>query len=162
MTDSQQVELVKQRMAKLELQQAEVQKKLDSAEGFFGRWRLSSQQFESLNEQRKLLFQKIKETDDELIQLYAPAPPPPPPPTKWQTLKGFRGNIEFLLFVEAVILGSGAAFFTSWRRWAILRMRYAPYSKEEWYWRRELLQVESPFPPAVKKIMIFSTACIVW
>ena len=55
--DSTQVEVVERRIAKLEVKEAEVQKKLDSAERFVGRWRMSSQQLEMLNEEKKLLFQ---------------------------------------------------------------------------------------------------------
>ena len=134
MADSLQVELVKQRMAELELQQAEVQKKLDRAEGFFGFgcW-LSSKQLEILNEEKKFLFQEIKKTNAELKQLYAP---PPPPPTKWQTLEGSGGDIAYLMFVGTAISGCGAAFFAFRRLWAMLRMRHAPYTTEQWHCRR--------------------------
>ena len=143
------IEVVKQRIAKLELQAAEVQTQLYTAHGFFGRWRLSAEQIRILSDKEKFLLQKIKENAADLKQLYAP------PPTTWQSVNSFEEELGSQIAWMSTV---GGIVFASWRYWSIMRMRFAPLRKEQWDWRKVWLQVESPFPPAVKLIMFFSAA----
>ena len=109
MADSKQIEVVKQRIADLKLETTEVQKKLALAEGFFGRWRMSSQQLNALIEEKKELFQKIEEHTARLEQLCAPVPPPL---TKWQRMNEFGEELSKQISWCSV---AGGAFWAWWR-----------------------------------------------
>ena len=146
MSNSQHIEVVKALLVKLESREDAIQKKLDSAEtGFRGWWNgsgMSPQQIEVLTREQMFLLQKIEESSVRLELLCAP--------TTWQKMDAYG---ERLTKYSGQITAASCGLWAWLRYWSIKRMKYASYTKEQWHWRKEWLAVESPFPPALKKII---------
>lgn len=159
MADSKQVEIVKQYIAKLGQEEAEVQKKLDSAEGFFCRWRMSSQRLDALIEEKKALFQKIEENTARLEQLYAPLPPPPS-----RFMKAFDDTYEFMTKVAFGFACLGATYSTVvciWRNWTLLRLRYGGLTESQLHWRKYFLGIGEGYPVGACKVGLWSCMVMV-
>ena len=162
MSNDTQVDIVQKRLAVLRAEMDAVQKKLDGAEtGLRGWWRgtsLSPHQFNALTEEKRTLFKAINAHTAEVAELLAP--------TKLQIANEFRKELTKLLEALSARLATlsfgGVAFWSTWRYWSILRRRFAPLTKEQWYWRKNWLRVESPYPPAVKGIASVSAAYLVY
>lgn len=153
-----QAEFLTRELAVLTSEKAVVQRQLDAVEtGLRGWWRgtsLSPDQFQAHTKQKQLLFEAIEATTAELKLLAAP--------TVFDKLKMANEVADQLTKRLAAILFGGVAFWSTWRYWSILRRRFAPLTKEQWYWRKNWLRVESPYPPAVKGIASVSAAYLVY
>ena len=150
MASPDQIEVIKQRIAKLEQEKAEVVNKLDSW------WRnlfMPSRVLQSLIEDEKWLAEAINQNRHTLALMYQP------PPTFFDQVNEAGARVTKSLCWGIVF---GGAFMSWWRYWSIMRMRFAPLRHEQWHWRKILLQVESPYPTGVAKSMASSALYLVW
>ena len=137
-----QIDVVKQHIAALEATEAAVQKKLDDSVGYFGGLRYSREHRAAMYEKQKWLNDKVDEHTRELTVLHAP---PPPPLSAADALYIKSQQLAGYMWIAST---TGVFLWTAWRQWSILRMKYAPLTREQLHWRKELLLVESPYPAA--------------
>ncbi len=145
------IQLAQDHLAQLESERGRVQGRLESNSGLLGRWRMPSEERNHLMTLDKMLFQATKAQIAILNNLYEPEQ---------------EHRLEPLL---RTIYGSGGVattaagvWWATFRGWALLRIQYAPYTAEQLHWRKRFLQLDSPFPLGVKKLMFCSAMSIVF